>query len=223
MCVELVKPRINYDKPIGVGFSCLELSKLFMFQFHYDVLRKRFPDAQLAFTDTDSFLYEIPTEDIYSDLTELKDHFDFSNYPPDHNLYSTANKATIGKMKDECGSKVISSFIGLHAKLYSLITADGKQTVKAAGVKKHIAKRDLKHAIFKAAVEEIPFNLETDNGNVIELLDYPISQHSFRSYNHNIKTIRQTRTGVSAYDDKRWLSNCGILTRAHGHYLNESE
>ena len=191
-----------------------------MFQFHYDILKKRFPEAQLAFTDTDSFLYEIPTDNIYDDLVELKDHFDFSNYPHDHTLFSTENKATIGKMKDECGSNVIASFIGLHAKLYSLTTMDGKQTVKAAGVKKHVAQRDLKHAVFRAAVKEIPFNLETEDGDVRESLDYPVTQHTFRSYNHNIKTIRQTRTGVSAYDDKRWIMDDGILTRAHGHYLN---
>ena len=184
-------------------------------------MKPRYPDIELAFTDTDSFIYEIRTEDLYRDLAEMSEHFDFSNLPENHHLYSTVNKATIGKMKDECRGKILTSFIGLHAKLYSLTTDDGNQVAKTAGVKKHITKRDLKHSVFRAAVEEIPFLVETANGVTYETFDFPVTQTTFRSYNHDIKTIRQTRTGVSAYDDKRWLMDCGILTRAHGHYLNE--
>jgi hypothetical protein len=194
-----------------------------MYEFHYDVMKKRYPDVELAFTDTDSFIYEIRTEDVYSDLAEMAEHFDFSNLPESHYLHSTVNKATIGKMKDECKGIILTSFVGLHAKLYSLMTDDGEQVAKTAGVKKHITKRDLKHSAFKAAVEETPFLIHKADDGSYETFDFPITQTTFRSYKHNIKTIRQTRTGVSAYDDKRWLKDCGILTRAHGYYLNEIE
>ena len=57
---------------------------------------------QILFADTDSFLIEIPTDDLYKDLQEeLAEHFDFSNYPKDHPLFNVTNKAVLGKFKDE--------------------------------------------------------------------------------------------------------------------------
>ena len=208
VCVELTKPKILYDKPIYIEFSCLDLPKLFMYEFHYDVFKKKFPNATLAFTDTDSFLYEVNTYDIYNDLQDIKEHFDFSNYPNDHFLYSPHNKSKVGFMKDECECKSISKFAGLRSKTYSLITFDGKQTAKASGVKKHVKDKYLRHVIYKATVLGL-------------ISEYNIVQNSFRSYKHKVKTISQCRTGVSAYDDKRWIADCGILTRAHGHFKNE--
>ena len=190
-----------------------------MYKFHYNVLLPEYPNANLCFTDTDSFLYEIKTQDIYKDLHKLKEYFDFSNYPPEHPLYSTENKTKIGLMKDECGSKSISEFVGLRSKMYSLTTVDGVQKARAAGVKKHVKNKILKHNLYKRAVFGIPFKYTLNN---IEYNhpDFAVIQNSFRTYNHQVKTISQRRTGVSAYDDKRWGDDCGLTTKAHGHYKN---
>ena len=101
----------------------------------------------------------------------------------------------------------ISEFVGLRSKTYSLITSDGKQTAKASGVKKHVKDKYLNHIIYKVTVLGL-------------MSRYNIVQNSFRSYNHKVKTISQCRTGVSQYDDKRWIADCGIITRAHGHFKN---
>ena len=37
--------------------------------------------AKLLFTDTDSLVYEIKTNDVYEDFYEDKELFDFSDYP----------------------------------------------------------------------------------------------------------------------------------------------
>ena len=111
--VEVAQTTITLDKPIYVGFSVLELSKLLMFKFHYEVMKPNFPEAVLCFTDTDSFLYHIKCTNLYSEhLVRLKSYFDFSNLPEDHPLFSTENKAVIGKFKDEAEGWIIIEFIG---------------------------------------------------------------------------------------------------------------
>ena len=52
----------------------LELSKVLMYEFHYDYIKNKYGNnSKLLFTDTESLMYEIKTEDIYED-------FDFSKY-----------------------------------------------------------------------------------------------------------------------------------------------
>ena len=89
------------------------------------MLKTNFPEIKLVFTDIDSFLLNIPTEDIYDDLKRLENYFDFSNYPKDHPLYSTQNKAVLGKFKDETAGVPIEEFIGLRSKCYSIKVKDG--------------------------------------------------------------------------------------------------
>ena len=60
------------------------------------------PEATMCFTDTDSLLYKIPTDDLSRELFNLKDHMDLSNYPMDHYLYDESHKSTPGFFKDEC-------------------------------------------------------------------------------------------------------------------------
>ena len=59
-----IKPVLNLNKPIYVGFTVLELNKWLMYDFHYNFTEKNF-DAELLFTDTDSLTYEIKSEDVY--------------------------------------------------------------------------------------------------------------------------------------------------------------
>ena len=51
----------------------LELSKLLMYQFHYDYIENKYGNnSRLLFTDTDSLMYEIKTEDVYEDFSKDK-------------------------------------------------------------------------------------------------------------------------------------------------------
>ena len=73
------------NKTIYVGFSVLELSKWLMYNFHHNLIKKRF-DTELLFTDTDSLTYEIKSENVYEELFKHKHLFDFSNYPKNSNF-----------------------------------------------------------------------------------------------------------------------------------------
>ncbi|XP_073972888.1 uncharacterized protein [Rhodnius prolixus] len=82
IAVHLQQESIHFDRPIYVGFSILELSKHYMYHFHYQVMLKYYsPKAlTLLYSDTDSYIYKIETNDVYDDLITLKTHFDTSNY-----------------------------------------------------------------------------------------------------------------------------------------------
>ena len=94
-----IKPVLILNKPIYLGFSILDLTKLLMYEFHYKDIKSKF-DAKLLFTDTDSLVYEIKTEDVYEDFYQDKNLFDVSDYLLDSKFFDPANKKVIGKMKD---------------------------------------------------------------------------------------------------------------------------
>jgi hypothetical protein len=76
------KTTITYDKPIMVGFTILELSKLCMFQFYYEYMLPKYgiDKLKLLFTDTDSFCFEIQTDDFFKDIEGDKELFDLTNF-----------------------------------------------------------------------------------------------------------------------------------------------
>ena len=127
------------DKQIYVGFSILDLSKLLIYEFHYKYIESKC-SANLLFSDTDSLVYEIKTDDVYENFYENKTLFDFSDYPQDSKFFYPVNEKVIGKMKDKFKGKIISEFIELKSKMYSLIDADGKENQKAKGVNKNVVK-----------------------------------------------------------------------------------
>ena len=91
--VNMKKVNLKLNKPIYVGFSILEMSKVLMYRFHYEKIKARYGEnAKLLFTDTDSLCYEVKTEDIYQDMAEDLEQYDTSEYPEDHPLYSNINK-----------------------------------------------------------------------------------------------------------------------------------
>ena len=101
-----------------------------MYEFHYKYIKSKF-DAKLLFTDTDSLVYDIKTEDVYEDFYRDKILFDFSDYPLDSMFFDSVNKKVIGKMKDEFQGKIISEFVGLKSKMYSLIAVEDEEVKKA--------------------------------------------------------------------------------------------
>jgi len=137
--VDRLKTSALLDKPIYAGFCILELSKVVIHDFHYNVIVDKYGDkARLLFTDTDSLCYCIETDDVYADMKPLRDKvFDFSKYPVTHPLYSVKNKKVPGFMKDESKSVLIKSFVALRSKMYSILRADSKSSkMTAKGVKR---------------------------------------------------------------------------------------
>ena len=135
MAFHCSKTVLTLDKPIYVGFIILELSKLLMYQFHYDYVLKTFNDVKLLFTDTDILVYEIKGGgNVYDQCFKDKHLFDFSGYPKDSVYYCDLNKKVLGKMKDEFNGVKIDESVDLKSKMYSLIAKNDKEVNKAKGV-----------------------------------------------------------------------------------------
>ena len=98
VAIHQIKPVLILNKPIYVGFSILDLSKLLIHKFHYEYIKNK-SDAKLLFNDTDSLVYEIKTEDVYEDFYGEKNLFNFSDYSLNSSFFDPANKKVIGKMK----------------------------------------------------------------------------------------------------------------------------
>ena len=113
------KEKVLLNKPIYVGMAILDISKHLMYDFYYNTLKARYGEnVRLLYTDTDSLIVKVDTEDVYGDMKKNLDDYDTSNYSPGHPLYSDQNKKVIGKFKDELGGKVMTEFIGIRPKMY---------------------------------------------------------------------------------------------------------
>ena len=124
VAVHMKKTEVYFNKPIYVGGQAiLDLSKTLMFDFHYNYIRKKYDNkAELLFTDTDSLMYLIQTDDFYHDIRkDIMKKFDTSDYYDYHpsGIKTGVNKKVIGKFKDEVGGNQITHFVGLRPKLYT--------------------------------------------------------------------------------------------------------
>ena len=141
--IEMNKTRVKMNKPICLGLSILDISKILMCEFWYDYMKPKYGnDVKLCYMDTDSFVMNIKTEDFYKNIAnDVEKRFETSNYEVDRPLPTGKNKKVIGLMKDELGGKIIMEFVTLRPKTYSYLTDDGKEDKKAKGTKKCVIKR----------------------------------------------------------------------------------
>ena len=99
---------------------------------------------KLCYTDTDSLVMNIKTNDFYQDIAQdVRERFDTSNYSFDRPLPKGKNKKIIGLMKDELGGGIITEFLVLRPKTYSYTTDEFIELKKAKGAKKCVVKKCL--------------------------------------------------------------------------------
>ena len=66
MAIEMKKARVKMTKPLYLGMSILDISKILMYEFWYDYIDPRYGDREkLSFRDTDSFIIYIKIEDFF--------------------------------------------------------------------------------------------------------------------------------------------------------------
>ena len=198
VAVRCSKTVLTLNKPIYVGFSILELSKLLMYQFHYDYVLKTFNSVKLLFTDTDSLVYEIKNGNVYDKCFKHKLLFDFSGYPKDSVYFDSSNKKVLGKMKDELNGNKIFEFVGLKSKMYSLIASDDKEVNKAKGGNKKLRHKEYVDVLFNKKVIRHKMKI-------------------IQSVLHEIGTYDINKISLSCFDDKRYILGDGINTLAYFH------
>ena len=130
--------KVVMNKPVYLGQAILDLSKIVMYEIHYDYMKWKYnyKNLTLCYIDMDSLIYSIKTHDFYKDIAdEVKDRFNMSGYNSDRPLPIGLNKKVIGLMKDELGGKIMTEFVTLRPKMYAYKT-DESESKKCKGIKK---------------------------------------------------------------------------------------
>ena len=202
--IEMNKTKVKMNKPIYLGLSILDISKILMYKFWYNYMKPKYGNrVKLCYMDTDSFMSS-KTNDFYKDISiDVDKRFDTLNYEINRPLPTGKNKKVIGLMKDELGGKIITEFVTLRPKTYSYSTDDGKEDKKAKGTKKCVIKRMIK------------FN---DHKNCL-LKDKVLlkSQQRFISKKHDVYTGNINKITLSNNDDKRIVSSDKITSYPYGY------
>ena len=105
LIMEMKKAEVKMNKPIYLGQAILDISKTVMYEFWYDYLKPKYgDDVRLCYTDTDSFIIHVKTEDFYKDIAnDVNKWFDTSKYKKGDNipLPTGINEGVPSKLKDE--------------------------------------------------------------------------------------------------------------------------
>ena len=180
------------NKPLYLGMSILDIRKKLMYKFWYDYFKPKYRDrAKLCYTDTDSFIIHIITEDFFEDISnDVEKWFDTSNYDKNDKrpLPIEKNKKVPGLFKDKLGGKIITEFVALRPKAYSYLDDYGNDHKKSKDTKKCVIKQKLMFQNFKDC-------LFIDK-NVYRL------QQRFKSYNHDVYPEEVNKIALSSDDDK---------------------
>ena len=167
------------------------------------MLPKYGDNLKLCYMDTNSFIYNIRTEDFYADIADdVLERFDTSGYDNDRPLLIGKNKKVIGKMKDELEGKIMTEFVALRPKSCAY-KFNSKEEKKCKGIKKCIIKETL------GFDDYVNFFLSSTN-------DYR-SQLMFRSTKHEVHTAKVNKVALNRDDDKRIVKKDGIGMLARGH------
>ena len=203
--IEMKKVKVKMNKSIYLGLSILEISKIIMYEFWYDYVKKKYGDmAKLCYMDTDNLIMNIKTKDFYKDIAkDVEERFDTSNYSVDRPLPKGKNRKVTGLMKDELGVRIITKFVALWPKTYSYMTDKFIEMKKAKGTKKCVIKKMLKFEDYKKCLF----------GNEPMLK----SQQRFKSENHEIYTKNINKIALSSNDDKKIVASDGITSYPYGY------
>ena len=154
MGCEMGKITVVMSKPVYLGQAILDLSKTIMYEFHYDYMKHKYPDDELAlcYMDRGSLIYSIKTEDFYKDIADdVETRFDTSGYIPDRPLPIGLNKKVIGLMKDELGGEKIREFVSLRPKMYSYKVGNSEPK-KCKGIKRCVVKKTISFDDYKTCL-----------------------------------------------------------------------
>ncbi|GBM40973.1 hypothetical protein AVEN_250299-1 [Araneus ventricosus] len=152
---EMRKAILPFNNPITIEMAILDVSKILMYDFHCNFMKSKYKNnLKLLYTDTDSLIYDVETEDIFVDIKNNIEYFDTSDYPENIYFIPRINKKNLGKMKDEAKGKLITEFAWLRSKVYSYKVEEEEATKKSKGIKKSVIDRKIQFTVYKTCLFE---------------------------------------------------------------------
>ena len=206
MGCEMGKIKVVMNKPVYLGQAILDVSKIVMYEFHYDYMKPKYGEnLKLCYMDTDSFVYHIKTEDFYEDIAgDVKERFDTSGYSKEdaRPLPIGLNKKVIGLMKDELGCKIMTEFVALRSKLYAYRKPDDK---KCEGIKICVVKENKRCKGIKKCVVKEALDFNGYKKCLFDPTGKSIYRHQFmfRNRKHEVHTVEVSKVALNRDDDKR--------------------
>lgn len=215
--------KLNVKRPYYIGFSILEISKLIMYDFFYNVLQDHFGEkgVELIYSDTDSLAIQVKTTDILKDFSQLSFHMDFSNLDPSHPLYDPKNKAQLFKLKEEFGFKPLSRLCAIKSKVYSFEMACNHDIgMGSTGSCLFCRNKRLNplninrlKGIQKKTARQIHFEKYLKCVTETYIQRNTINQIS--SKRQKLSSLVLNKISLSSFDDKRYVFNCGVHTEPY--------
>jgi hypothetical protein len=211
------------DKPIAVGFCILELSKCLMYNFYYNVLKRRYPihgQLHLGFSDTDSLLVKVNTKDLWDDISKcdyLQDSLYTAKMPNKNPAYRYSDKIP-GKMGVQNPWCQITHFKGLQAKFYAYTMAMCPLLTEDEKLKPDYLKTS--NNLVKMCGKGVSSSWMNLNGNFEQYLeDKPIKieQRRIGHLDHKISTTKYEKMAFNPIDNKFYQINAQE-TIPYGHY-----
>jgi hypothetical protein len=203
--IQTNKKELVMDKPVYVGCSILDLSKVRMLDFHYNVMEKDFQDKyDLIYSDTDSLVYHVRNENFYKWCYDNSSEFDLSNM--DNRYFKNENNNVLGKFKSEVKSDIITEFIALSPKsyAYNYMHFEVDKKTKEIGKFEKIKTTKKAKGVSKSVTDKT-INI----GNYIKVLETGEKQkrivYSIRSFNQQLFTTKTEKICLTAYYDKMKL------------------
>ena len=119
IAIKKEKYRINFNKPIYMEKSILDLSKALMQDFDYDYIKNKHGDkAEMLLTDTDTLMYKLKLKIFLRAFTKIESYLNFSNYPKDSKYYNNSDRVVVSKLKEEICGVPIKDLVGFKSKIY---------------------------------------------------------------------------------------------------------
>jgi len=200
------KLEVKFDKPIYVGMCILDISKTCLYEFHHEYMLLLYHEkCKIMYTYTDSLIYHIECDDVYDIMKHDIAKFDMSDYPID-NAYSIplVNKKVSGLMKDKNNGAIMTEFIRLRAKMYTLRIDGKKDTKKIKGLKNNVVARTITLDDYTRCLRD-----------EIEIIR---KQSCIRSKLHEVYTISEKKIALNPYVYKRYIVPDSTNTLPWGHY-----
>jgi hypothetical protein len=213
--------------------SILDMSKTILYDFHYNYILNKFGNsAKLLYTDTDSLIYQFLDHDIYEHIKEDINRFDTSDYSQ-NNIYQIPrkNKKVVGLMKDENNGIIMTHFIGLRSKMYTLklLVSDQEKNEQIDKLKaKLVDKKQIENCISNLGVIKKAKGIQSSAMKQISFNDYfdclfnntqiEICQNAIVSKKHEVYNVQQKKVALSPHDDKRIVNYLYTDTLPWGYF-----
>ena len=223
-----------------------------MYEFFYDVMKRFYNEpnqVSLLYSDTDSFILNIKTNDVYKDMLHpsMIDQFDFSSYSMNSIQFANVlnfdeirkrSMKVLGKMKDELGDYIMDEFAGLKSKLYSYtiqipVTSKPLKNTQFYKLIKDpisgdrvlymkIVAKGIRDYVRKKHISFSHYKRLLKKLKKGEVKRLSIRQTQIRSNNHKLSTQSVRKVALSACDTKRYLVDA-INTLPFGHFNARKE